>query len=251
MAQQAFQGLKWHEGPSSPEKTAAPVGSMQPVERQRPKRAGAGVPSSSLEVGYKFYALCGLSHASTKDFVAGRFHEVEGLLGRGVYCSLDLESARGAGDKREVVLLRFFPGGEKSPPEGFAGIKVTTTPCSTWREEGFAGCWLPTVCSPIGDGQGELCLRADIISKATKYDPGSWGGGQDRSVEVRQSARTLATGIPQIIERWRYQAGLVQWAGLAIAGGAVIVAGTLVRFSFYGSAAAAGCIALMFGLSSL
>mmetsp|Transcript_16576 Transcript_16576/g.58066 ORF Transcript_16576/g.58066 Transcript_16576/m.58066 type:complete len:268 (+) Transcript_16576:106-909(+) len=254
-AQQALRGLQWHndgagEGPGSSSSTSAPA-QEHPCGLVQRLRRSEGVAPDTLELGLKLYAFCGLPPEEARRAAKGKgdaFQEVDGLLGRGVYCSLSAEVA--SGQDRELLLVRFFPAGEDEDP-GYCGIKVTTEPdpSGLWQEEGFAGCWQPLELSTIRDPRGELCIRASAITKATLHNPDSWLGSADRSVEVRTTSRRLAAGIPGTLQRWKFQAGLVRWTSVGFAAASMLLALLLAWFRCYGSACGALCVAFIFGVS--
>jgi len=259
-AQQALRGLDVGDtspethasAPSSEGKSAAPCGKPHSRSHHGCYRTTAGT---------KLYAFCGMTPTVAKcaarccaslgvglrDVVGA---ETEGLLGRGVYCSANLRTAKGVG--AEVVLVRIVPDGafEDQVQERFAGIKVVLEPdpVGHWREEGYAGCWLPPGLGPVMDVRGELCVRAEAIVKATPYPQSALSA--DQSADVRKSVWALACDIPGARQRFLFRARLVHWPSIGIAAAAFLVSLFMARLHFWGSACGAVAIAAMFCIAS-
>ncbi|CAE8631744.1 unnamed protein product [Polarella glacialis] len=205
----------------------------------------AGVVPRTLEPDCKLYLLCALSTDAAKRATRGAFQEVDGLLGCGVYCTTLLAGAQEPG--LEVLVVRSLPG--RPELEGI-GIKVVESldPAGQWRDEGFAGCWLPPGVCPVGDPKGELCLRASALTKATLQRPTSTFS-DDRMAEVRRTMWILVGSHPHRLQRWRLYAQLISWPVLALTAAVALVSVVLARLEMYRAAAGAATIAAVFGLS--
>mmetsp|Transcript_56412 Transcript_56412/g.132303 ORF Transcript_56412/g.132303 Transcript_56412/m.132303 type:complete len:269 (+) Transcript_56412:58-864(+) len=223
---------------------------------QRGSRAGTAV-LESLEEERKFYAFCGMSkdaaaRACSKHTVKGRlrrdgpqFEEVEGLIGKGVYCSTDPVHATGQGP--ELVVVRFFPG----KGECGRGIKIMSAPdpYGLWREEGYAGCWLPKGITDLEDPRGELCIREEAITDATIHTP-SKTFSVDKSPEVVATEWLLLRSHPSVLKRWSRRAELVKWPLVGASSVCVLSSAGLLSFGLYGPGLGTLAIAVVFGIAA-
>lgn len=215
-----------------------------------------GVIPETLNVDSKLYLFCGLLNDEATRALKGRhpdIQEVEGLLGLGVYCSLCLTDAQSHG--RDVLVVRALPGPPSSGHHGLddergIGIKVLKAPDPSghWRDEGFAGCWLPSGMSPVADPKGELCLKAAVLTKASLHRPSSsWGS--DRSAEVRATVWKILGSHPSAVHRLRLKAQLISWPVVALTATTSLVSFFFLRNQMYPAAGGAAVVAGMFSLA--
>mmetsp|Transcript_119976 Transcript_119976/g.373657 ORF Transcript_119976/g.373657 Transcript_119976/m.373657 type:complete len:200 (+) Transcript_119976:124-723(+) len=125
--------------------------------------------------------------------------EVNGSMGLGIYCTLDLERAQAT--SKEVLIAEFWPTPSDGSRSGASELLVVAVPGDAggdrWRQRGYSG---------VLFGGTELCLRVECLRalyrREWRQPPTAWMGLQRLVSRMRDPPLAIDSETSQTDASW-------------------------------------------------